>query len=149
MDALGFVWDALAERWEEGFRALQGFKTEYGHCRVPAGHITISGYQLGRWVLQQRTGKVAGNLSTALENRLNGIDFVWDPFAVQWERGFRALQGFKIEHGHCRAPRGYVTVGNFDLGRWVSKQRTTKAAGTLLAEREKRLNDIGFVWVAR
>ena len=34
LNALGFIWDALTEKWEEGFSKLQQFKEREGNCRV-------------------------------------------------------------------------------------------------------------------
>ena len=36
LDALGFVWNALLEQWEQGFSALEAYKKEFGNCLVPA-----------------------------------------------------------------------------------------------------------------
>ena len=39
---LGFVWDAHAEKWEQGFSELTIFKDEHSHCLVPATYKTLS-----------------------------------------------------------------------------------------------------------
>ncbi|MGC6551602.1 MAG: helicase associated domain-containing protein [Rubripirellula sp.] len=31
LDGLGFIWDALAEKWEEGFRELSAYHEKYGY----------------------------------------------------------------------------------------------------------------------
>ena len=38
LEALGFVWDPIAEAWEEGFSKLQQFHAREGHCRAPQSH---------------------------------------------------------------------------------------------------------------
>jgi hypothetical protein len=35
LDTLGFIWDAIADQWEEGFQHLQAFVNEHGHCGSP------------------------------------------------------------------------------------------------------------------
>ncbi len=35
LDALGFVWDPRAARWEKGFGFLKRYRQRKGHCRVP------------------------------------------------------------------------------------------------------------------
>jgi hypothetical protein len=35
LDEVGFIWDALAALWEEGFARLSAYKKREGHCRVP------------------------------------------------------------------------------------------------------------------
>ena len=75
LDDLGFVWDPLAEAWEEGFTKLLQFKEVEGHCRVPS-RFKIDGYGLGAWVASQRKGK--DSLSTERFQRLDDVGFVWD-----------------------------------------------------------------------
>jgi hypothetical protein len=54
LDALGFVWDAIEEQWEEGFQYLSAFVKREKHCRVPVKYIE-KGYSLGGWVGRQRS----------------------------------------------------------------------------------------------
>jgi predicted helicase len=74
LNALGFVWDVLAERWEEGFSKLQQFKEREGHCRVPKGHKE-GDFNLGTWVGTQRANK--DTLTPERLERLNALGFVW------------------------------------------------------------------------
>ena len=49
LDEVGFIWDARAALWEEGFAHLSAYKAREGHCRVPNAHVE-NGFRLGRWV---------------------------------------------------------------------------------------------------
>ncbi len=60
-----------------------------------------------------------------------------------WEKGFAALSKFRARERHCCPSRLHVE-GNFNLGLWVSTQRSRK--DLLLLERKRRLDAIGFVW---
>jgi hypothetical protein len=55
----------------------------------------------------------------------------------RWEKGFAALSKFRVREGHCWPSRRHVE-GNFNLGPWVSTQRTRK---DLLPLERKRLKD--------
>jgi hypothetical protein len=74
LDSLGFVWDTLAEAWEEGFSKLRQFKDREGHCMVPAKHKE-AGYGLGIWVGTQRSN--SETLSAERRQRLDDLGFVW------------------------------------------------------------------------
>jgi Helicase associated domain len=76
LDALGFVWDVLAEQWEVGFQYLAASAREHGHCRVLATHLTADGFPLGQWVKIQRRRK--DKISTERKARLDALGFVWD-----------------------------------------------------------------------
>jgi hypothetical protein len=44
-----------------------------------------------------------------------------------------------------RVPSVHVEDGE-RLGRWIDKHRAQKRKGTLGSEKERRLNEIGFIW---
>jgi hypothetical protein len=76
LDALGFVWEVLTTKWEEGFRALELYRQTNGHCRVPLRYRdSTTGYRLGRWVQKQREAEET--LSPERRVRLDALGFVW------------------------------------------------------------------------
>jgi len=141
---LGFEWDPVAQQWEEGFQLLQAYHAENDHCSVPQRY-TFDGYLLGTWLNTQRKARKKGILLAEREKRLTELGFEWDPVAQQWEEGFQLLQAYHAENDHCSVP-AKETFNDFKLGTWVSIQRKARKEGSLLAEREKRLTDLGFVW---
>jgi Helicase associated domain len=136
LDEIGFIWDPYESEWENGFSALEKFKEREGHCAVPRLHRegTLS---LGNWVSNQRARKDT-KLSDEHRQRLDEIGFVWNAREANWEKGFAALEKFKVREGHCNVPTELL------LGRWVVTQRTTK--DKMSNERRQRLDKIGFVW---
>ena len=91
---------------------------------------------------------------------------------TKWHRQYEKLVKFHAENGHCKVPdrckyysndlsclvleshiSSYLlsnlkTTDKPDrpLGTWVKKQRLAHACGQLKEDREKMLNDLGFVW---
>ena len=140
LEEIGFTWDQLAENWEEGFRVLKLYLEREGHCKVPHTHKEGS-FRLGIWVGTQR--RVKDSLSEERRKRLDGIEFVWDPFTEAWEEGFSHLKLYREREGHSRVP-GTHKEGSLRLGGWVQTQRAVK--DTISEERHKRLEEIGFTW---
>jgi predicted helicase/uncharacterized protein (DUF2384 family) len=146
LDKLGFVWDVLAEQWEEGFGHLEKYVATHGNALVPVAYVDPeTKYPLGTWVNRQRQSKT---LSPEQRARLDHLGFVWDVRAEQWEEGFGHLEKYVAAHGDALVPQNYVDPETkYPLGTWVSRQRTKFKS--LSPERRARLDKLGFVWVVR
>jgi hypothetical protein len=70
-----------------------------------------------------------------------------DPLTLRWNLRFNQLAEYKWAHGHCNVPKKYGP--NLELGGWVGRQREAKHQNKLIAEREAKLNAVGFVWKLR
>ncbi len=140
LNKLGFLWDTLTEKWNEGFRALLKFKEREGHCDVKINHQE-DGYKLGQWITTQRASKT--NLTDEKIKRLRELGFVLNPHKELWEAGFNSLLKFKEREGHCNVPNAHLENA-FKLGNWVGKQRQKKS--NLSEDRIQRLDFLGFVW---
>jgi hypothetical protein len=49
----------------------------------------------------------------------------------------------------CAGSAKKFTQGEIGLGEWVKNHRKYRMKGTLLADKEARLEEIGFVWQVR
>ena len=104
----GWSWDALSDKWEEGFSQLKQFSDREGHCRVARGYKTDDGYPLGQWVRGRRQAMITMDLDR--RQRLEALrGWSWDPHSDQWEEGFSQLKQFSDREGHCRVRSGYKT----------------------------------------
>jgi len=126
-------------KWALKLEALRGFSHAHGHTRVP------SNTALHRWVHHQRRMYVKGALSDARRASLEGagLDFNVKP-RMGWEARLEELRTFQGAHGHCSVPATWRH--NTPLGSWVAGQRKRRRAGTLSAEREHTLEQLGFEW---
>ena len=146
------------------FEELKEYKAIHGHCNVPQST------DLGKWVKMQRENKHEADLKrsgvTPLRkkpkpclsqdriDKLESLGFQWRVAkpAVGWDARFQQLIMYRNQHGDCNVPQSYPPDKPF--GRWVMKQRcqhSLKLRGEksqLTDEREKKLNEIGFSWVA-
>jgi len=140
LDKLGFAWDPHDQSWEARFEELVAYKRECGDCVVTG---SWKNKQLATWVGKQRESKKRGQLDADKIKRLDGLEFVWDPFEQAWEIRFKELLTYQQEHGDCLVPRNRK---NEQLALWVLTQRRFKKRGSLDADKIKRLDRVGFVW---
>ncbi|MCW5199834.1 helicase associated domain-containing protein, partial [Desulfobulbus sp. F1] len=135
--------------WEDRYQELIEFKEKYGHCNVPFEYKETP--KLGKFVNAMRSHKTAETLSKKRIELLESIGFQWARdaqvfFTDKWEERYLQLLYFKEEHGHCNVPHNYSD--NQQLGTWVSNQRRQRKQNKLRPERERLLEEIGFLWSA-
>jgi superfamily II DNA or RNA helicase len=143
----GWVWSALDEKWERGFRALQIYIEEYGNAKCSTEYISRDGYRLGEWVSKQRNSQMT--MTSDRQMRLDTLPgWVWDFSTERWDQAFRYLEEYASGNGRANPPKAYLTIDGFKLGGWVSEQRKRK--DHLSDERKFRLEAIaGWTWDTR
>ena len=141
LEALGFVWNAIEDSWEEMLTLLIEYREHHGDCNVP---VTHENQKLARWVTTQRKAKKSRQIRDDRIARLDAIGFAWTPFDERWESSFRTLEEFKNKYGNCDVPQKWKE--NPFLGKWVSDQRKKWRDKTLATERVKCLESLGITW---
>ncbi|MBF0628482.1 MAG: helicase associated domain-containing protein [Magnetococcales bacterium] len=145
LDEAGFVWDLEQAAWEERFVELADFCLQHGHAGVvePCPEFPL----LPAWVQAQRRAWLKGALSPALQARLDGAGFIWDPAEKLWNDLFAALTRFYHTQGHFNVPREWHDPP--ELYGWVKAQRLAREKEKLDEEKLARLVALGFLWDPR
>ncbi len=95
---------------------------------------------LGTWIVAQRQGKE--KLSNEQKEKLNQIDFPWDPRMKEWESNFKKWLDYLKKH-----PNRPILSQDKEfpkLGLWVDKQRKLKRANKLENKRYLKLKETPF-----
>lgn len=145
LDALDVDWDIIISRdhrWEMMFSRLEDFYKTFGHSQVPQKWAKDK--QLANWITVQRRTYSQNKMRQDRERKLNSLSFVWsiqERYDSQWEEFFQRLVSFQQKHGHCRVPTKHEKLVS-----WIERQRIARKKQLLPEEREKRLEEVGFIW---
>ena len=71
---------------------------------------------------------------------------VWDLLEAQWEQMYMLLEKFKDRENHCNVPQSLSEDGMM-LGKWLSAQQRAMKSGKLEESSQRRLEEIGVLWV--
>ena len=140
LDALGFVWNVSAERWDKKYKELQAFYKEHGHSNVSKKYNKSS--ELSLWVSNMR--RRSHCLSKEQLRLLEKVDFCWAVDKAHWESCYDRLKAYRAKNGHCLVPSRWEEDPNLSM--WVSHQRHCYKVGHIDQEKACRLNELGFVW---
>lgn len=144
-----WIWDAVTDQWEEGFRHLQEYVQKHGDALVSQSFRSADGYKLGQWVTIQRTVYRDGDMGEERQARLEALaGWSWDPRDSRWDYWYSALEDYVRVNGSARVPRSDRGSDRADqLANWVQTQRTSYAKGSLRHDRITRLEVLpGWVW---
>mmetsp|Transcript_1335 Transcript_1335/g.1924 ORF Transcript_1335/g.1924 Transcript_1335/m.1924 type:complete len:706 (-) Transcript_1335:274-2391(-) len=143
--------------WNERYKSLAKFRSEHGHCHVPARYKKDP--RLGHWVMTQRRqyhllskGRPS-SMSNARVEKLEALGFAWsirmEPEKM-WNQRYNELKAYKSKYGDCLVPQRFSK--NPRLGTWVNTQRRHYKLliegkhSCITPARVEALQDLGFVW---
>lgn len=148
LNAIGMVWDVAEHNWQSMCRALEEYARQRGTARVPQSFVTADGKKLGVWLNRVRMDFKRGKLSPQRQAQLEELGVVWNPEVLRrssWETYFRLLEAYVETTGSFPAA-DYVTREGLKLGLWLSNQRQNHRRGSLLPQRQRRLEALGIRW---
>jgi len=143
LEKLSIDWLTRVERlWENAYAKAKAYFEEHGDLNVGT-----SDSALGPWLISQRRKYRDGSIDDGHYKRLSAIGMIWD-LDDTWEASFAEARKYFEAHGNLDIPAAYVTENGTKLGSWYRSVRNAKRNGTLSAEREKRLEEIGIQWLS-
>jgi superfamily II DNA or RNA helicase len=142
----GWRWDPREAGWWEQFEALADYvrthKDYPPQHRGAASQPVWKGQRVGQFVNESRNGYRDNGWLTKFPDRVAALEalpgWVWNEKDAEWERHFSQLERFVEASGHAD-PRSGDLIDGFDIGRWVSKQRSRIAGNTYRDNRNGRV----------
>jgi hypothetical protein len=144
LDAMGFVWNTKDAAFDKFIEELKIYIHREGNAAVQSVHVTPSGYKLGQYSSNIRSGNVRSN--GPRRETLDSLGFVWDIGEYEWNAVVSNLNDFKNREGHLNISYSYVSPNGYKLGTVITGIRSV---GNFINGREDRraiLDEIGFVW---
>lgn len=147
LDALGFIWDVPAARWQEVYESLKSFRKKHGHCNVSP--VNKTNPDLGSWVTVQRKRRKMDKLPPERISQLDELGFEWNRSDAVWDESwntmYEAAKRFHAQHDHLDVPR--TSAESMQLNVWIARQRTSLRRGRRLTKGQiAKLNLLGFNW---
>lgn len=157
----GWRWDPRDEGWWESYDALADYLARHdGVYPRQRREVTWRGVRVGQWVNEMRTAyNTTGKGSSVgwirkFPERIDALEklpgWVWNVRDAEWEENFAKLQRWVALTGNA-APRVGDLVDSFDVGKWVTKQRSRISGNTYVDGRRGvlRTEQLGEERVAR
>jgi hypothetical protein len=147
LEDIGFGWDPLADvAFEKGLQETLKYKEQFGDSNASYKYITPEGYKLWAWQGKIRQRYKRQKLTLDRTQKLEEIEFKWDPFAEAFERGFQETLKYKKDFGDSNASNKYITPEGYKLRVWQDDVRQRHRRKKLTTDRIQRLEEIGFKW---
>ena len=151
LDKIGMVWDVPDYLWEENYAECLQYYREHGNLDIPNAYCSQNGLKIGGWIRRQRMlrrGLTKGaELTQEQIARLDEIGMAWKTKPEQkWDKGYAEARTYYEVHGDLNVRFSYVSPSGYKLGGWLADQRE-KGKAKLPEERQKKLDEIGMVWV--
>lgn len=141
-----WCWDPEEYRWRQGLAVLQSYVQSGGDLTQITTSTRASGFRLGQWLQRCRQDCRTGDLTDDRRADLDAAVPGWNCCPNSWMSGYQRLQRFIAQHGHAQ-PTQRCTVDGFNLGLWVTRQRTQRRRGTLSADHARALEALpGWHW---
>ena len=135
------ILEGTSSRWFDRFGLFKRWIDLNGHCMIATTDL-FENLPLGAWVSHQRAEHNVGRLQQSriqLFEEIEGWD--WDAFDAKWKYAFDLLVEYEKQFGHSEPPYTAKYKG-FELGNWVSNQRTMRRSREYREDRANLLESL-------
>ena len=123
--------------FDEAVELFLEYRKEYNTQNIPK-RKEYKGYKLGIWANQMRAKRKQGILPAEQIERLNEIDFDWNPLETKWNEDMDRYRQYVQSGGKPEIPKEKDFNG-FAIGYWYSNLKISYRNGSLT---NKRINEI-------
>lgn len=150
LNAIGIIW-SYDNTWEIGYQHAAEYYAEHGDLNVLYNYSCSDGYNLGKWIHNQRSDYQGtshhNTLTPEKVSQLERIGMVWNVLESRWQDAFEMLADYYRKNGHCKVKKGRLPGYNFDLLSWITAQRIKYRNGELSEEQIAKMESIHFDWL--
>ncbi|WNV84970.1 Helicase associated domain protein [Umezawaea sp. Da 62-37] len=152
LDSMGIVWEPNEEAQQAGIAAAERYHARVGHLLPEADYVDETGFALGNWVHKQRQDHQKGKVPDRRRNALDALGMVWQQvFEADWQHRIDIAARFRTHHGHLRVPPKHppcldLRGQEWDLHKWINRQRAFRRANRLSEEQIAALDALGIDW---
>lgn len=134
----------LPSTWQVGLECYTKYIKSNSSMTVNKDLI-FDGFRLGQWVSIQKLKYSRNELNIENIRSLNELGFIWNANDHTWFIRYNSYINYIKETGTTQVPKGLI-FEDFDLSKWVSKQREAFSNDSIKLDRKHLLNELSFVW---
>jgi len=152
LEAMGVVWEPKEDAQQAGIAAAERYHAHFGHLLPEADYVDETGFALGNWVHKQRQDHQKGKVPDQRKAALDALGMVWQQvFEADWQHRLDTAARFHTQHGHLRVPPKHppcldLRGQQWDLHKWINRQRASRNANRLSEEQIAALDALGIDW---
>ena len=152
LEKLKVSWYYNEEVWNNHYSSLLDYFKENGHADVPEQYQMEDGFELGRWLNEQRIAHKNGILSKRRTKLLKDLNVKWNPRKDKWDDYYYVLEEYYNKYGHINVPLSFTTTKGVRLGYWLNTQRQAyrgNGKNKINCDQIMLLNDLNMDWSPR
>mgnify|MGYP004505251883 FL=1 len=149
------------DAWNKMYELAKKYYEHYGDLKVSQKFKTINGYEtnekgynLGLWITTQKTNYNKSILSEDRIEKLEEIGMIFEKVNDNtWNMMYKLAKKYYEHYGNLKVPQKFKTKNGYEvdekgynLGAWISTQRTSYNKSTLSEDKIKKLEEIGMIF---